>query len=40
MIYKYVLKGDGHVAGSYQGEDAKAFTHIPLEETWVPYVND
>ncbi len=40
MIYKYVLKGDGHVAGSYQGEDAKAFTHISLEETWVPYLND
>jgi glutamate-5-semialdehyde dehydrogenase len=40
MIYKYVLKGDGHVAGSYQGEDAKAFTHIPLDEMWVPYLND
>ncbi len=37
MIYKYVLKGDGHVAGDYQGDDAKAFTHETLDEVWRPY---
>jgi len=24
---KYVLRGDGHVAGDYRGEGARAFTH-------------
>ena len=37
MIYKYILRGDGHVAGSYQGNDARSFMHIPLDETWTPY---
>ena len=40
MIYKYILKGDGHVASAYNGEGAKEFTHVPLEETWTPYSND
>lgn len=40
MIYKYILRGDGHVAGAYQGEDAKSFTHKPLTETWIPYNSD
>jgi glutamate-5-semialdehyde dehydrogenase len=34
MIYKYVIEGDGHTAGTYQGDDAKAFTHRPLDEVW------
>jgi glutamate-5-semialdehyde dehydrogenase len=34
MIYKYILKGDGHLAGTYQGEDARPFTHKPLDEAW------
>jgi glutamate-5-semialdehyde dehydrogenase len=25
--YKYVLRGHGHVAGDYRGENARAFTH-------------
>ncbi len=25
--YKYVLRGDGHVAGDYRGAEARAFTH-------------
>ncbi len=36
MIYKYVIEGDGHIAGTYQGDDAKAFTHRPLDEVWQP----
>jgi len=40
MIYKYILKGDGHVAGAYQGDDAKSFTHVDLEEAWRPYQNE
>lgn len=36
MIYKYVLKGDGHVAGDYQGDNAKSFTHVSLDEEWHP----
>lgn len=36
MIYKYVLVGDGHVAGAYQGENAKSFTHQAIEEEWRP----
>jgi glutamate-5-semialdehyde dehydrogenase len=40
MIYKYILKGDGHVAGTYQGEDPKSFTHVTLEEEWIPYSID
>jgi len=25
--YKYVVRGDGHVAGEYRGENARVFTH-------------
>lgn len=34
MIYKYVVEGNGHLAGTYQGDDARSFTHRPLDETW------
>ena len=37
MIYKYILEGDGHVAGAYQGDGARTFTHVPLDEGWRPY---
>ena len=36
MIYKYVIEGDGHIAGTYRGDDAKAFTHRVLDEDWKP----
>ena len=34
MIYKYVVEGNGHLAGTYQGDDARSFTHRSLDETW------
>lgn len=36
VIYKYIIEGTGQIAGDYLGEDAKAFTHRPLAETWTP----
>lgn len=36
VIYKYIIEGNGQIAGDYLGEDAKAFTHRPLDETWSP----
>ncbi len=36
VIYKYIIEGNGQIAGDYLGEDAKAFTHRPLDETWTP----
>jgi glutamate-5-semialdehyde dehydrogenase len=27
MIYKYQLIGDGHIAATYKGQNAKPFTH-------------
>ncbi len=36
VIYKYIIEGDGQIAGDYLGEDARAFTHRPLAETWTP----
>ena len=36
VIYKYIIEGNGQIAGDYLGEDAKAFTHRPLAETWSP----
>ena len=30
VIYKYIIEGNGQIAGDYLGEDAKAFTHRPL----------
>ena len=29
-IYKYVVRGDGHVVSEYSGADARSFTHRPL----------
>jgi glutamate-5-semialdehyde dehydrogenase len=34
VIYKYVVEGDGHVAGSYRGDNPRVFTHRPIDETW------
>ncbi len=31
--YKYVLRGNGHVAGDYRGKDARAFTHRRADKT-------
>ncbi|MDE3259384.1 MAG: glutamate-5-semialdehyde dehydrogenase [Gemmatimonadota bacterium] len=36
VIYKYIIEGNGQIAGDYLGQDAKAFTHLPLAETWTP----
>lgn len=36
VIYKYIIEGNGQIAGDYIGEDARAFTHRPLSETWTP----
>ena len=36
VIYKYIIEGNGQIAGDYLGDDAKAFTHRPLAETWTP----
>ena len=36
VIYKYIIEGNGQIAGDYLGEDARAFTHRPLAETWTP----
>lgn len=36
VIYKYVLLGEGQVAGDYVGPNARPFTHLPLDETWNP----
>jgi len=30
--YKYVLRGNGHAAGDYRGENARAFTHRRADE--------
>ncbi len=37
VIYKYIIEGNGQIADDYLGEDAKAFTHRPLAETWTPH---
>ena len=37
VIYKYILKGDGHIVDSYDGYDGSAplpFTHRPLDQHW------
>ena len=36
VIYKYVVTGDGHIAGDYIGENAKTFTHRKLDAVWRP----
>ena len=30
ITYKYRVSGDGHIAGTYTGDDAKPFTHVDL----------
>ncbi len=37
VIYKSIIEGNGQIADDYLGEDAKAFTHRPLAETWTPH---
>ncbi len=34
-IYKYYLKGKGHVVADYVGSEAKMFTHRPINKKWV-----
>ena len=36
VIYKYVLLGDGQVAGDYVGPSARPFLHRPLDSSWNP----
>lgn len=36
VIYKYIIEGNGQVAGDYLGKDAKEFTHRHLAEAWTP----
>ena len=36
VIYKYVVTGDGHIAGDYIGENARTFTHRKLDAVWRP----
>ncbi len=34
--YKYHLEGDGHLVGTYAGEDAKPYLHDDLDAEWDP----
>ncbi len=36
VIYKYIIEGNGQIAGDYIGEGTKSFTHRPLAGTWTP----
>lgn len=31
---KWILQGEGHIAGDYRGEDRRSFRHDDLEEAW------
>ena len=33
-IYRYILRGNGHIVADYVGEDARKFTHRPIDEKW------
>ena len=33
-IYRYILRGGGHIVADYVGEDARKFTHRPIDEEW------
>lgn len=33
-IYKYILEGDGHVVGDFEGDGPKSFTHRRLQTDW------
>jgi len=35
-MYKYLLEGDGHTVGDYEGAIPKPYTHRKLETTWKP----
>ncbi len=35
MIYKWRLKGNGHVVADYAGQDAKSFTHIRMNKEFM-----
>ncbi|HLC65935.1 MAG TPA: glutamate-5-semialdehyde dehydrogenase, partial [Candidatus Nanoarchaeia archaeon] len=35
-IYKYILKGKGHVAATYIGEGARRFMHREIDKKWKP----
>ena len=36
VIYKYVVEGNGQIAGDYVGENARPFTHRKLDAVWIP----
>lgn len=36
VIYKYVVTGDGHIAGDYVGDGGRTFTHRALDAVWCP----
>jgi glutamate-5-semialdehyde dehydrogenase len=33
-IYRYILRGRGQIVADYVGEDARKFTHRPIDEEW------
>ena len=33
-IYRYILRGGGHIVADYVGEDARKFKHRPIDEEW------
>ena len=33
-IYRYILRGGGHIVADYVGEDARKYTHRPIDEKW------
>lgn len=33
-IYRYILRGSGQIVSDYVGEDARKFTHRPIDEKW------
>ena len=33
-IYKYILEGDGHVVGDFEGDGQKSYTHRRLQADW------
>jgi glutamate-5-semialdehyde dehydrogenase len=32
--YKYLMEGDGHTVGHYEGDTPRPYTHRPLDEEW------
>ena len=33
-IYRYILRGDGHIVADYVGDGAKKYTHRSIDEKW------